>query len=128
MPAIADKDSSGHKQGDFGDVSLESIKKYLKMFHFISYHPGLIPNTFDAIKDRQFAFVHIDVALYQSAKDCCAFFYDHMVSGGIMIFDDYGFPGYEFAEKQAVDEFFKDKPEETLSLRTGQCIAIKLGT
>ena len=43
-----------------------------------------------------------------------------------MIFDDYGFPGYKFAEKQAVDEFFSDKPESPISLRTGQCIVIKL--
>jgi len=126
MPAIANKDPSGHKKGDFGDVSLNAVKDYLGMFTNVIFHPGLIPETFEAVKHQHFAFVHIDVDLYQTAKDCCNFFYDRMISGGIMIFDDYGFPGYKFAEKQAVDEFFNDKPESPISLRTGQCIVIKL--
>ena len=126
MPVVANKDPSGHKKGDFGDVSLNAVKDYLQMFPFVVFHPGLIPETFKAIKDEKFAFVHIDIDLYQTAKDCCNFFYDRMISGGVMIFDDYGLPWYKFAEKQAVDEFFKDKPESPISLRTGQCIVIKL--
>ena len=43
-----------------------------------------------------------------------------------MIFDDYGFYGYKDAAKKAVDEFFSDKPEPTISLRNGQCFIIKL--
>ena len=43
-----------------------------------------------------------------------------------MVFDDYGFMPFRLAEKQAVDEFFADKPENPITLRTGQCIVIKL--
>lgn len=126
MPAIAAKDSSGHKRGDFKNVSLNTVKDYLQMFPFVVFHPGFIPETFEPVEDRKFAFVHIDVDLYQTTKDCCCFFYDRMVSGGIMVFDDYGFLKYKFAEKQAVDEFLSDKPESPISLHTGQCIVIKL--
>ena len=79
MPDIANKDSSGHKKGDFGDVSLDTVKDYLRSFPFIVFHLGLIPETFEAVKDRKFAFVHIDVDIYQTTKDCCSFFYDRMV-------------------------------------------------
>jgi len=126
MPAIANEDASGYKEGDFGDVSLSAIKDYLQMFPFVIFHPGFIPQTFEGVKDGKFAFVHIDVDLYQTAKDCCNFFYDRIAKGGVMIFDDYGEPRFKFAEKQAVDEFFRDKPENPISLRTGQCIVIKL--
>lgn len=49
-----------------------------------------------------------------------------MENSGIMIFDDYGFYSYKDAAKCAVDEFFSDKLECPISLRTEQCIVIKL--
>lgn len=126
MPAEAGKDPSKHRENDFGDISLPAIRKYLQDFPFIAFCSGFIPETFKTVKDRKFAFVHVDVDLYQTAKDCCNFFYDRMVQGGVMIFDDYGFPRYRFAEKRAVDEFFHDKPETPISLPTGQAIVIKV--
>jgi len=126
MPGFADQDPSCHVEGHMGDVSLDAIKHYLRVFPFIVFHPGVIPETFETVKDKRFAFVHVDVDLYRSTKDCCAFFYDRLVSGGMMVVDDYGFPGYKLAAKQAVDEFFLDKPENPISLRTGQCMVIKL--
>jgi len=126
MPGIVNKDPSFHKKCDFGDISMNTVKEYLKKFPFIYFHPGLIPDTFEAVKTKRFAFVHVDVDLYQTTKDCCNFFYKRMSKDGVMIFDDYGFPHYKFSEKKAVDEFFNDKPESPISLRTGQCIIIKL--
>lgn len=100
MPAIAEKDPSGHKKGDFGDTSLEAVKRCLQIFPFVSFHPGFIPKTFETVKDRIFAFVHVDVDLYQTTFDCCNFFYERLVSGGVMICDDYGFPSYKFSASE----------------------------
>ncbi|MBN1274641.1 MAG: class I SAM-dependent methyltransferase [Candidatus Aminicenantes bacterium] len=125
MPEIADEDPSHHKTGDFGDVTLHSVKNYLRDYSFIEYYPGVVPETFKNLKKKTFAFVHIDIDLYQSAKDCCAFFYDRISKGGILLFDDYGFAKYEQSERKAVDEFFHDKPEQPICLRTGQCFIIK---
>lgn len=126
MPAIATEDPSDLKKGDFGDVSLRAVKEYLQMLPLVVFHPGFIPETFEAVKDSKFAFAHIDVDLYQTTKDCCSFFYDRMATGGVMIFDDYGFLAFKYSAKQAVDEFFNDKPEIPIPLPTGQCIVIKL--
>lgn len=126
MPTAAEGDPSGHKRGDFGDTLLDWVRNYLRPFPFVEYHPGIMPDTFKGVQERKFSFVHVDVDLYQTAKECCEFFYGRMVQGGVMIFDDYGFRGYQFAEKKAVDDFFKDKPEVPISLRTGQCLVIKL--
>lgn len=98
----------------------------MEIFPRLVFHPGIIPETFEAVKNRKFAFVHIGVDLYQTTKDCCGFFYDRMPSGGVMIIDDYGFAPFKHSAKQAVDEFFSDKPETTIYLRTGQCVVIKL--
>lgn len=126
MPAMANEDPSAFKEGDLGDTSLNAVKDYLQKYPYAVFHPGTIPAPFEAVKDRKFAFVHIDVDLYQTAKDCCNFFYDRMSRSGIVIFDDYGFAPFKYSERKAVDEFFSDKPEKPISLPTGQCIVIKL--
>jgi predicted O-methyltransferase YrrM len=84
-----------------------------------------MPETFKEVKDSMFSFVHIDVDLYKTSMDCLDFFYKRMISGGLFVFDEYGFPGYESAEKKAVDEFFVGKPEVPLALTSGQCLVIK---
>jgi O-methyltransferase len=126
MPSTANTDPSGIKEGRFGDTSLGAVQEYLKEFPFVRFHPGYIPTTLEPVTDSRFAFVHIDVDLYQTTKDCLAFFYDRMVSGGVMVFDDYGWLIFRDSEKLAVDEFFAEKKEIPISLRTGQCMVIKL--
>lgn len=126
MPSIAQKPRDGHKPGDFGDTSLESVKSYLAQFPGVQFHLGTIPDTFSDILDEEFSFVHIDVDIYPTTLECCKFFYPRLVRGGILICDDYGFPGYKKAAKAAVDEFFQDKPGKPIPLHTGQCFIIKL--
>ena len=126
IPNIREQDPSGHQLGDFKDVCERNVREYLQEYPIIVFNTGSIPETFEAVKHKNFAFVHIDTVLYQTAKDCCSFFYDRMVTGGVIIFDDYGFFRYRCAEKQAVDEFFDDKPESIISLPTGQCVVIKV--
>jgi O-methyltransferase len=125
MPNTAIQGVDHHKSGDFADTSLDRVKRYLSQFPFVVFHPGLIPATFAAAKDRAFSFVHIDVDIYQTSQDCCEFFYPRMVRGGTMLFDDYGFPQCRGMRK-AVDEFFLNKDETPISLPTGQCLVIKL--
>lgn len=126
MPASANEDNGPHVQGDFGDTSLESVKQYVSKFNNVEFRPGYIPDTFQPLTDRSFAFAHIDVDLFQTAVDCMQFFYPRLSSGGVMIFDDYGFHQYKHAARKAVDEFFQDKPEVPIVLKTGQCLVIKL--
>jgi len=126
MPAMANLDPSGIKEGRFGDTSLTAVREYLMGYHSVVFHPGLIPSTLESVKDKRFAFVHVDVDLYQTTKDCLKFFYNRMPRGGIMIFDDYGWTYFKESEKKAVDEFFEDKPETPIALQTGQALVIKV--
>ena len=127
MPESAALDPSNHRPGDFAGTSLFEVQEFLSAFAFVDYHKGTIPQTLQSIDNRHFAFVHIDVDLYESHRSICAFFYPRMSEGGMMVFDDYGFVGYAQSVKQAVDEFFEDKPEEPIVLPTGQCLVIKTG-
>lgn len=114
-----------HQLGDFSDTSLEAVQRALGEGEHVSYHPGLIPETFGGLENDRLSFVHVDVDIYQSVLDGCEFVYQRLVPGGIIIFDDYGFPSCPGARK-AVDMFFADKEEEVLVLSAGQAMIIKL--
>ncbi|MBI5874097.1 MAG: class I SAM-dependent methyltransferase [Candidatus Omnitrophica bacterium] len=113
------------KGGEFSDTCYEDIKKLLSKFGHIEIYKGFFPETAEPVKNKSFCFIHVDVDIYQSALDCCNFFYDRLTKGGIIIFDDYGFIGSE-GLKSAVDEFFSSKPEKPIYLSTGQGLIIKV--
>lgn len=126
MPETAEVSRDSHSKGDFGDTGLEAVRKLLAPFPFVKIHPGFIPTTFEGLEETTFSFVHVDVDIYSTTHDCLRFFYPRLTRGGICLFDDYGFRIYARAEKQAVDEFFADKPEKPFVLPNGQAFVIKL--
>jgi len=117
-----------YKAGTFGDTSFEEVCRVLEPHAcHIQIHQGWMPGTFSKVEHRSFALVHIDVDLYRTAKACCEFFYPRLCEGGILVFDDYGFPACR-GEKEAVDEFFSTRNERPISLPTGQAFVIKQKT
>ena len=116
---------NAYKEGDFKNASLEHVQEVLKKYEAeVEMHHGWIPDTFKGLESGKFSFVHVDVDLYQPALDSCEFFYPRLSEGGIMVFDDYGFPACR-GEKVAVDKYFKDKDDEVISLPTGQGLVMK---
>ncbi len=101
--------------GSFGDTSELLVREYLGSEPRI--HAGKIPDTFKGLEETKFSFVHVDVDLYDSTVDCITFFLPRLVLGGMMVFDDYGFPDYYASEKRAVDERLEVTP-----LPTGQAL------
>jgi len=116
-------DGTHWKQGDLKSP-LEVAQQALAQFPDTVFMPGWIPNRFDEIQDRSFAFVQVDVDLYEPTRDSIAFFYPRLVDGGIFLCDDYGFDSCPGATR-AVDEFLRDKPEKAISLSDGGGFFIK---
>lgn len=113
-----------HQQGDFLDTSLEQVRNFVGHDTHVQFHPGFIPDTFAGLDDVRIAFAHVDVDIFQSVMDCCAFIYPKLIDGAFIVFDDYGFPTCPGA-RQAVDTFFADKPEKPLVLPTGQAVVFR---
>lgn len=113
-----------HRGGDFADTSVASVREYLSAFRNVDIVAGLIPDSFQVVGNRTFSFVHIDLDIYAAIKAACEFFYPRMTPGGILLFDDYGFPSCPGA-RAVVDEFFSDKREVLLVMPTGQCVGSK---
>ncbi|STX50427.1 Macrocin-O-methyltransferase (TylF) [Legionella busanensis] len=54
--------------------------------------PGIFPEeTGDQVKDYRFKFAHIDVDVYQSARDAFEWLLPRLTHSAIVVFDDYGF-------------------------------------
>ena len=123
MPEI-ERDIDLHRKGDFADTSLDSVKMFLSDCNNVIFHPGFFPDTAEAVRDKKFCLVYIDVDIYQSVKNCLEFFYHRMVPGGVMVFDDYEWrncPGV----KKAIIEFLAGKPEVPIITTRYQCVLIK---
>lgn len=100
------------------------VRRNLAEFDNVAFHKGWIPAPFAAVRDLGFAFVHVDVDLFQPTLDSLEFFYPRLAPGGVMLFDDYGFvtcPG----ARLAVDRFFESRPERVVLLPTGQAFVVK---
>lgn len=123
MPAT-DAKRDLHKAGDFSDTSLDTVRAGVGADAFIHYHPGFVPATFAGREADRIAFAHVDLDIYQSILDACEFIYPRLLPGGFMVFDDYGFMSCPGA-RQAVDEFFADRPEVPLVLPTGQAVVFR---
>lgn len=114
-----------HTAGDFADTDIASVRSYLAEFKNAICVAGMIPDSLEIVRDRTFAFVHVDLDIHSAIKSTCEFFYPRMQPGGVLIFDDYGHSSCPGA-RAAVDEFFADKPEVKLAFVTGQCSVQKL--
>jgi O-methyltransferase len=54
---------------------------------------GRVPRGHRAVdSDRNFRLCHCDVDVYQSAKDVFDWVWPRLAPGGVIVFDDYGFP------------------------------------
>lgn len=103
----------------------EIVARKLEPFaEMLEFHKGWIPDRFPDVKEKAFAFVHVDVDLQQPTLDSVEFFYPRLSAGGILICDDYGCSTCPGAT-QAIDTFLADKAEKMLSLDAGGGFFIK---
>jgi O-methyltransferase len=95
----------GKEKGDLSRVKslLERVGAKADRIRII---PGWFQDTFPLVSTPQIALLNIDADWYESVKLCLATFYDRVVPGGFISFDDYGhWPGC----RKAVDEFFEER-------------------
>ena len=124
MPVTSDGEP--FSQGDFGQTSEAAVRALVAPTGAnAQFHAGFIPDTFQGVDIPRLAFAHVDVDLYQSVLDSIEFVYPRLVPGGILVFDDYGFPSCTRA-REATDQAFAGRREKPIYLPTGQAFVIKL--
>ena len=73
----------------------------------------------------RFRLCHIDVDVYQSAKDVMNWVWSRMVDGGMVVYDDYGFRGCAGITKY-INEQLAEKDRLVLHNLNGHAIVVKL--
>ncbi len=91
-----------YKDGMHADTSAEIVEQLLARLGLKNavVLKGIFPEeTAARVQDRVFRFCHIDVDVYQSSKDICEWLWPRLVSGGLVVFDDYGMRGTEGVQR-----------------------------
>jgi O-methyltransferase len=87
---------------------------------------GIFPEqTGFRLEDQRFRFCHIDVDVYQSAKDIVEWIWARMVRGGIMVYDDYGFKSCSGIVRY-VEEQMLHKDRIVIHNLNGHAIVLKM--
>lgn len=106
--------------GYWGDEIIERFKPFNNMVII----PGFIPETLSKIDTNKICFASIDLNCVGPEKYALEFTWEKLVKGGIIIFDDYGFPGH-LHQKLSHDEFANKNNTLIYTSPTGQGILIK---
>lgn len=124
----AGKLDSGYKGGEHADTSVKTVKKVIKKLKIKNTQilKGIFPEeTGHSVAAEKFRFCHIDVDVYQSAKEALEWLWPRVVIGGIVVFDDYGFYGCNGVTRFVNEERKKDDRLIIHNLN-GHAVIIKL--
>jgi O-methyltransferase len=121
--------TSGERISAFADryhhTSVDYVKQVLEPWKpRIEICAGDVFDTLEHTDTGPLAWVHLDLNASAPTIRALEYSYEHVVSGGLILFDDYG--DELFAEqRQAVDAFLAERPEKAIPLPTGQAIVLK---
>jgi len=76
---------------------------------------------------KKFSLVHLDCDLKKPTMAALEYFYPRIVKGGFLVMHDHSSYCWKGAE-EAINEFFKDKPEWVIPVpdKSGSCVIRKI--
>jgi O-methyltransferase len=85
---------------------------------------GIVPDTLPRVTARKICYLSLDMNNAAPEIAAAEHFWDRLVSGGIIVLDDYGW-AKQINQKLAFDRFADSRGVRVLSLPTGQGLIIK---
>jgi O-methyltransferase len=120
-------DSEKSTIGDYSYLNIESTKNNLSSFgaDVIIFNKGYVPDVFQVAQNPDsLVWLHIDLNSALPTVGALNYFWDKMEAGGVILFDDYAWPGWKDTQK-SVEEWSTDKRGLLFHLPTGQALFIK---
>lgn len=102
------------------DLAKRNFAQYPKA-HLVR---GRVPDTLSSVEIERVAYLCIDMNIAEPERAALFYFWPKLVSGAIVIFDDYGWSAYH-EQKTAHDAFAKSQRVEIMTLPTGQGLLLK---
>jgi hypothetical protein len=101
--------------GKWGVASLPAVRDNLASTGYpedrLRFIKGMVEDTIPKNVPDSLAILRLDTDWYESTKVALVHFYPRLVSGGVMIVDDYG---HYRGQRQAVDEYLRELGESPL--------------
>lgn len=108
----------------YGDLSYEKVMENFSEFRRVHLVQGAVPDTLGTVDIPQVCYLSLDMNCTVPEIAAANFFWDRIVSGGMMLMDDYAYAGYE-EQNRAFNQFAREKGIEILTLPTGQGLILK---
>ena len=114
------------------DSDFEAVReRFGKLSNDFQLIPGTIPESItasvlnDIDKSEPISFLHVDMNNSIPEVEALQAFYSRVAKGGVILFDDYAYNGYEY-QKNAIDDACNKFGIETpICLPTGQGLILK---
>jgi O-methyltransferase len=87
---------SSYRGGELADTSADTVADLVHRrlgLDNVEILEGVFPEEVaHRIADERFRLCHVDVDVYRSARDVTEWVWDKLPAGGVVVYDDYGFP------------------------------------
>tara|TARA_A100001011_G_C14321335_1_gene850857 strand:- start:9868 stop:10599 length:732 start_codon:yes stop_codon:yes gene_type:complete len=114
-PTKEDQSPRNPQKGDWNIVNYDDVKKFLEKNNHQKFTlvKGYVEETAPIWKNKitKISILHIDLDLHNGYKCVLNNFFDRVVTGGYILFDEYNSPKFPGA-RTAVDNFLKKKKEK----------------
>lgn len=106
----------GRHDPRFRDTSVEAVRRRVGPSPNVVLTPGYVPEVLGTVVDERFAFVLLDLDLFDPTLASLEFFYPRLCPGGYLIVHDYNNEESNWACKRALDGFLVGKAERLVEL------------
>ncbi len=118
-------DSEKHNSPLFSEAGLyEKVVARFAEYPNVRVVKGAVPASFAEAVPERVSFLHLDMNSSKSEIAALEVLFDRVSPGGLIVFDDYGWLGYD-AQKAAEDAFMAARGYHILELPTGQGLLLK---
>ena len=118
-----------YRGGEHSDTSQHVVEDLLRSLGIVNTRilKGVFPDETARLIEpgTRFSLCHLDVDVYQSAKDVMTWVWDRMVPGGIVVYDDYGFRECKGLTKY-VNEQLNESDRVVLHNLNGHAVVVKV--
>ena len=106
------------------DTSVAHVREVFREFPGAHIVQGYIPAVLAQAPETAWAFVHLDVDLYEPTLAGLEYFYPRLAAAGILVTDDYASEQYPGA-RRAWDEFCSARDVPFVAFASGQAVIIR---
>ncbi len=110
---------------DYRDDVWKPVQAHFKRYPSAKLIKGAIPQTLSLVNSTKVAYLSIDMNCAEPEVAALEYFWPRLVTGGVVLLDDYAFAESYRRQKDAIDKWAAPLGIPILSLPTGQGLIIR---